>query len=314
MQAEEILRKILLPIDDSVPSHVAMELAAFIAKRFESKVTLLHAISHEFLNPQFRRFAPEAPEYVSVAPTGEQGAILAHLPDSPPRSAAPEAVVNEITEWYRQRAEEIIAESVNLFKEEGVQVDQKIVEHADPAEAIIEETQEGDYDLVTMGYGGEIEHKPHLGSTTQKVLRHVQTPVLIAREKRQMKRILVPFDGSEKSQKALKYGASLAEKSNAELTLLYIQELGLLKIKPDVAKKIGDNILSEAISQVKGVKLNQRLESGDPAEMIVQLADKENYDLIVMGNKGHGAVMRFLMGSVAEHVVHYANTSVLMVK
>jgi len=69
-----------------------------------------------------------------------------------------------------------------------------------------------------------------------------------------------------------------------------------------------------AANQVKGIKIDQKLESGDPAKVIVQTAEKGDYDLIVMGSRGLGMIGRFLLGSVSDHVTQYANRSVLIVK
>jgi nucleotide-binding universal stress UspA family protein len=60
--------------------------------------------------------------------------------------------------------------------------------------------------------------------------------------------------------------------------------------------------------------MNQKMESGDPAKAIIATADKEGSDLIVMGSRGHGSVTGFLLGSVSNHVLHYARHSVLIVK
>ena len=48
--------------------------------------------------------------------------------------------------------------------------------------------------------------------------------------------------------------------------------------------------------------------------MITQTADQESYDLIVMGDKGHSGIRKFLLGSVSSHVLHYTNRAVLILK
>ena len=49
-------------------------------------------------------------------------------------------------------------------------------------------------------------------------------------------------------------------------------------------------------------------------EKIIEVAKKGNYDLIIMGSHGHGAAKRFLLGSVSDHVLHYADRSILLIK
>jgi len=52
------------------------------------------------------------------------------------------------------------------------------------------------------------------------------------------RKILVPVDGSENSEKALQYAVVLARKTNAEMTLLYVQESSLFRLRPEVSKEI----------------------------------------------------------------------------
>jgi len=311
MQSEGIFKKILVPTDGSSPSMIAQELTAFIAKIFKSKVTVIHIVAHELMHPQLQKFLAESEEYVPITPS-DQGVMMERVPM--PAATSPLVVYREISDLYRQRGEEVLKDSVAIFKKEGIPVDEKLIELADPAETIINETERGNYDLIVIGHSGEEEQEPHLGSVAKKVSQHVKIPVLIAREKRQVSKILVPVDGSENSEKALQYAALLTKKTNAEMTLLYVQESGLFKLRPEVSKKIGARILSEAADQIKGIKLDRKLESGDPARTITQTASEENYDLIVMGSKGHSAVAQLLLGSVTDHVIHYANRSVLIIK
>jgi nucleotide-binding universal stress UspA family protein len=315
MQGEQILNKILVPIDNSVPSLIAQELTAFIAKRLNSKVTVLHVVSHEFMNLGLQKFfKSDRHQHVLVGPE-VQSTTSIHV-DEPPMGPLSERVSQEILNWYHQKGEKAIADAVALFKEEGVPVDKKLVEHADPATTILNEAKEGSYNLVVMAPSEEEEQKPHLGGTAEKVTRHAEIPVLIARGKRQISKILVPLDGSENGQRAFEYAVSLAGKTNSKVSLLYVQESSIFNLRPQVTKELGKRVLSDAVKQLEGKKIevDQKLESGDPAKKIVEVADKAEYDLIVMGSRGLGAIGRFLLGSVSDHVGHYANRSVLIVK
>jgi nucleotide-binding universal stress UspA family protein len=221
----------------------------------------------------------------------------------------------EITDLYRQKGEEIIADAVFFFKEEGMSVERRLLEHADPAEAIIQEARRENCDLMVMGRsGGEGESKPHLGSVAAEVSNRAKIPVLVAADRGRMLKILVPVDGSKASEKAADYGGVLAKKAGVGMTLLYVQESGLFRLRPEVTKKIGTDILSSVARRLEGVKADERLESGDPARTIIQVADEGDYDLIVMGGRGHSAVRHIFLGSVSDHVLHYADRAVLLVK
>lgn len=314
MQSGRIFKKILVPTDGSLPSLIAQELTAFIAKKFKSEVTVLHIVAHEFMNPKVQEFFVPTDYYAPVGvPEPTAPPILEKVP-ARPSSSFPEDIAREITESYHQKGDEAIANAVTLFKEEGVPVDQKIVEHADPAETIIKEAQDGNYDLIVMGHSGEKEEEMHLGSVAKKVSMHSRTPVLIAKAKRQISKILVPVDGSEGAEKALEYAVPLAKKTDAKMTLLYVQDSGLFNLRPELTKKIGMRILSKAADEVKGMTPEQKLESGDPAKMTVQTAKNGDYDIIIIGSKGQGSIGRFLLGSVSDHIIHYADRSVLLIK
>jgi nucleotide-binding universal stress UspA family protein len=316
MQEKQFFGKILVPVDDSTSSLAAEELTALIAKKFGSKVTAFHVVAHELMNPAMRDFLPGGgdTDMPSAGITTGDYTIPTQMPRQPSTSR-PSKIVGEIISAYREEGEGILDEAVALFKERGVSADRKLFEHADPAGAIVKEAEEEKYDLIVMGRSaGEEEEKPHLGSVAAKVVRHAKIPVLVGAEKTRISKILVAVDGSKASQKAAEHAAIIAEKTDAKVTLLYVQESSLFRMRPELSKEIGDRILSSAANLFKGAKVEQTLESGDAAKVIVDVSNEEAYDVIVMGNKGHSSVRRFLLGSVSDHVVHYANEAVLIVK
>jgi nucleotide-binding universal stress UspA family protein len=307
MSGEQIFNKVLLAVDGSLPSIIAQELTAFLAKRLDSRVTVLNVVPLEFMGSQLGKYIPTLQKDI---PLGTGGAPEERM-YADPTSGAQEAVSREITMLRRQRGEEAVEEAVSLFKEEGVPVDQKLVEHADPAESITREAEKGNYNLVVVGGSGEKEEEPHLGSVAKKTALYAKTSVLIAREKRQISKIILPVDGSEHSKKVVHYATILARELDVEVALLNVQEADL---PPKIMNEIGTRILSEAAGQFKGTEPYQKLASGDPAKTIIQMAREEDYDLILMGHKGHNAVSRFLLGSVSDHVTQYADRSVLLIR
>ena len=307
MSGEQIFKRVLLAIDGSLPSIIAQELTVFMAKKLDSNVTVLNVISHEFMSSQFDKYIPMS--YRDV-PLGTGGAPEERV-SAVPTSGVQETIAAEFTMQYRQRGTEIIEEAAASFKEEGISVDQELVEHADPAEGITRVAEKGSYDLIVVGYSGEEEREPHLGSVAKKTALYAKTSVLIAREKRQISKIMVPVDGSEHSRKVVHCATILAKELGAEVTLLNVQEHDS---PAKIMKEIGTRILSEAAGQFEGIKLDQRLLSGDPAKTIIQTAKEGDCDLILIGHKGHSAISRFLLGSVSDHVIQYADRSVLLIR
>jgi nucleotide-binding universal stress UspA family protein len=127
-------------------------------------------------------------------------------------------------------------------------------------------------------------------------------------------KILVAIDGSKQATKALEYISILAKEFNSKVTLLHVVETKLANLEPKEIRKISENILVDSAAKLQGVNIDKRIEYGKPAEVIIQVAGKEKYDLIVLGSRGLSSVKRYLLGSVSEDVTWYAKRSVLIVK
>lgn len=316
MSRVEYFKKILVPVDDSVPSLAAQEVAALIAKKYDSEITALYVVSHALMNPSVLNMVGEIGVQEFAPSQIARGEYSMPRRAAPPEEGRPmpKGVIGEISDSYHQRGEQIASEAFSLFKAEGVLVDKRVIENHDPASAIIRQVEDEDYDSVIIGRSGEKGKQLHLGSTAEKVVRHANVPVLVVAESRRLSKILVPVDGSAVAEKALTYAADLAKKMGAKITLVHVQESGLSRVRPEITKSIGNAILEKAAGKVKDVEFEKRLESGNPGSVVTQTADQGNYDLIVMGDKGHSEARKFLLGSVSSHVLHYANRTILIVK
>ncbi len=137
-----------------------------------------------------------------------------------------------------------------------------------------------------------------------------------------MKKILVPVDGSESSNRALQSAVEIASAMGAGLTFLYVANVNQLAINAclsgellEAVHKAGDAILSHAESIVpEGVASERMLETGSPAAAILDVAGRTGADLVVMGSRGLGLVRGVLLGSVSQYVVENAKCAVMVVK
>ncbi|MBK7857866.1 MAG: universal stress protein [Archangiaceae bacterium] len=138
-----------------------------------------------------------------------------------------------------------------------------------------------------------------------------------------MKKVLVGVDGSMASIHAAKKGLELARLMQGELTLMHVQPPtvvpGDMPIAPvvdlrDAELAHGAGILDDALKVLgeKGVKTLNVV--GAPAELLADTALDEGFELVVVGNKGRGAVSRVLLGSVADRLVHLCKRPVLVVR
>jgi len=316
MSETDFFRKILVAVNGSPISMAAQELTASIAKNFSSKVTVMHVVSHELMNAgmQDLTLGGADTDIPSAGITRGDFTIPTQLPKQPSTSP-PKKMVSEITSAYREMGEQIVRNAVTSFKDEGISVDEELVEDNDPAGTIVKEAELESFDLIVIGRSsGEPEKKPHLGSLASKVARHAKLPVLISANKNMLSKMLVPVDGSPASKKAAKYAEALASKIGSKVTLLFVQEQSLFNMRPKLSQEIGKKVLSTIADQFGKTKVEQRLELGHPGKVITRLADEENYDLVVMGSHGHSSAKRILLGNVSDQVLHYANQAVLIVK
>lgn len=159
-----------------------------------------------------------------------------------------------------------------------------------------------------------------------------------------LSKILVPLDGSEHSLKALEYAIALASKFSSVIHVIHIvhivQAIAVMTydtafMMRDIYTRASDmtgpsfiidlkNHLNEngrrilATTDVKtkeaGIKAVTTLLYGSPAEEIISFAEKEDVDLIVIGDRGLGSLTRFFLGSVSNKVSRHAPCPVLIVK
>ena len=141
----------------------------------------------------------------------------------------------------------------------------------------------------------------------------------------EIKKILVPIDGSDASERAFSQACMLAEKSGAKVTMIYVVDADVLMFpvyKVNLAatdtgsiKAKGREVLDlYAHDGPENLEIGKIVEIGVPGSCIIRVAEEEKADLIVMGNSGKGSVSSFVMGSVSHYVVRHSSCPVLIVK
>ncbi len=140
-----------------------------------------------------------------------------------------------------------------------------------------------------------------------------------------IRRILVPFDFSEYSEKAFTWALAMAERWRARLLLLHVVPQpsypSMVMGTFNVAEfETGLKVDAEARAKEflgrtgsKTVQIDARFVIGEPFNDICRIAEEERADLIVMGSHGRTGLSHVLLGSVAERVVRHAPCPVLVV-
>ena len=141
-----------------------------------------------------------------------------------------------------------------------------------------------------------------------------------------VQKILVPIDDSETSQKALEPAFSLAKQYSSEICILNVIQSSKIPAtiytvriheeERESARERSKRLLGKALTKAveAGVKASMKSEYGEPADKIVQIAEAEGFNLIVMGAKRKSAMRRFILGSVTRKVIQTAHCPIFIVR
>lgn len=271
----------------------------------------------------------------------EAECVLPYLRDLAPRFNAKVYIlgvgIGQKTRRVNRLLEDYIAKITEELSEQGIKAEEAVL-YGKAAESILDFAQSKKVDLITMAtHGLSGMTRWWLGSVAEKVVSAASTPIMLvqakrtekhdAKSKKAIERILVPLDGSELGQAALPYAEMLTLKTGAALDLLHIIsppgaiEASLLT-GPDwikliqVLQKAGEEYLKEVIQQLaeRGIKATYEVMTGEPADKIVQYAEEKKASLIAMSTHGRTGLARWVMGSVADKVVHGASMPVWLVR
>jgi nucleotide-binding universal stress UspA family protein len=284
-------QRILMPVDFSGPSELALRYATAFAGQFDGKIALVHVI--------------------------ESGRLVGELNES-------DTGMTEIP----RRAEEQLRMLANRSGAPAL-FDKVEVLTGRPFQAIGQAASELGGDLIvisTHGYTGLAYVL--LGGTAERVIRHAPCPVLVVRRQDgrapEPKKILVPVDFSPASLDGLRYALGLALPFGARITALHVIE----PLGPMVRLEVDVDAHERKLREGVRLRLEElHLEVDEPAgafdtlfcegisyHEIVGMAQRGDFDLIIMASLGRSGLVDMLLGSTAERVVRHAPCPVLVVR
>jgi len=297
--------RILCPVDFSDPSSRALIYAAALSRWHGALLTVLHVHA-------------KAPVFEVTAPFGSLGA---------PPLMQKERDVEEQQAELRQFIEPAA----------GASASEIVVEHGDACAEILQQAIDRKADLIVMGTHGRTGFRHVLlGSVAEKIIRNASCPILVVPPHAPdvggdasavFKRIVYATDFSKPSHLALTYALRLAQEADARLTLLHAIEFP--QALHDVTLPKGAEVDQlHAIAEAEYLRrlrvlvpaqarmyctVSARVSEGKPARAILQVANHEQADLIVMGVQGRGTVDLMVFGSNAHAVIREAGCPVLVV-
>jgi nucleotide-binding universal stress UspA family protein len=278
-------KEILFCTDGSPASDVAGDYAIWFAKKLGGRLHALHVVDIRLL---------EGPWIADLS-----GAVGAQ-----PYSA----MLPQLQQIQREKATTILAAVEKRCRDAGVTCE-TAYETGTLAHVMLQYEERAD--IVVLGQHGEHAtwSDGSLGSSVERMARASVKPCLVATDKFQpIQHMLIAYDGSEESSKALRTGIALAPSLGAKVTITTVAALG------------GEDAASEILHKAKqlaldgGVEANLELLHGDPEIEILQVRETVGADLVVMGAYGHTRIRELILGSTTSHVLRKANVPVLLVR
>lgn len=281
---------IVVGFDDSLSSKAALTEAAHWIRKHGGKITLVHAV---FFDEEEFGIAPDQLE--KRLKVGEKVCV---------------------------QTKEMLASEL------GIEA-QSLLCEGDPPAVIIDVANGKKADLIVLGtYGRKGLNRLLMGSVTSHVIINSPTDVLVVKKPctectGTYGSILVPFDGSEFSKKALKRACDISKLDGTEITALYVipryEEMVEFFRTASIEKSLhleAQKILNRAkeLASTEGVSITTLVEQGHAGDKIVETAGKKRNDLIVMGTCGWRGVNKAIMGSSTERVITHATCPILVVR
>ncbi|MCK9564352.1 MAG: universal stress protein [Bacteroidales bacterium] len=203
---------------------------------------------------------------------------------------------------------------------------QATVKHARAAVAIAEYAESNDVDLIVVGsHGYSGIDRLLMGSEARKLIRYATAPVLVVRSRdtasgtaeAPFSRLLAPVDFSEASLMALRKADELATRYAAKLAVVHsldvVAPTHYTYASPNTQLPLARQALARFISDAAlTTEPDQLISSASAAVSILETAESQDSDLIVMARSGMSGLQRFLVGSTTERVLNAASCDVLV--
>lgn len=290
-------------------------------------------------------FAEEAlPTAIRLARAGGGRLVLARVVDrAAPSLLLTSALAEEAwTDTPADRAADYLEEvSDRILHRTGVHSD-IVVLKGGVASSLRKEAAQRQCHLIVMSTHA---HGPFgrafQSSVADKIARSAACPVLFVRAggakrdwnvHRRFVHILVPLDGTHPSEHALHPAIEMSNLDDARLTLLHVAQPQLAgaivgtapfptggdhEVEPEEAERMSWAYLHSVAERVEQQRIRPHTDVhfliGTPAEEILDFADGNAADLIVMTTRGLGGVRRMVLGSTATSVLHHARAAVMLI-
>jgi len=239
-------------------------------------------------------------------------------------------IQGQVVDALEQAGARTVKEAAARASERGVPTVTEVLQ-GEPYRTIVDYAETYDVDLVIMPtHGRRGLERFLLGSTTERVVRRSDVPVLTIRPDEDVtvrypyRTVLIPTDGSDPANAALGVGLDVASATSAAVHLLSVVDVTSLGV--DVRADIQSTALEEGAREILDAAAERATEAGvDPAATAVEFGGSitreirayvadHDVDLVVVGTHGRTGFDRYVLGSVTEQLVRTASVPVLTVR
>lgn len=130
--------------------------------------------------------------------------------------------------------------------------------------------------------------------------------------------IVVGYDGSEASDRAIELAVGIVEGTPGEVVVVtaFVSRPQLGTEANAELRAEAEQVAGRGVNRAKeqGLTCRSRVEDGDPRHVVDSVADSEGADLIVIGTRGRGSLTRLLLGSVAAYLVEHSTIPVAVTR
>ncbi|HPE07194.1 MAG TPA: universal stress protein [Smithellaceae bacterium] len=279
-----MIKTILIPVDGSTNSDIAVDYGIYIAPKLEASLTGLHVIDIYLI---------QGPMMTDVSATVGMA----------PYDCFFEAVEKSL----KEKADRVLKNFEDRCRAAGVACRTK-KNTGKISDTIIEDAE--DADLILMAKKGEHFHLKEgglIGSVAEVVTRHSGKPVMVIPESfREIESMGLAYDGSAPARKALALSLNISEKAKWPITVLIINS--------DAAKAADLTAQVEDMAQKGLADCEVIISAGREADEILKFIAEGPVELMVMGAYGHNRLRELLLGSTTSHIIHKSPIPVLLIR
>lgn len=232
-----------------------------------------------------------------------------------------ERFIQEETKRLEAQGTKVVAETKELLSSMNLK-GKVIIERGRMSSSILKHAPKRDGLVVVGSRGLDALDRFMLGSVSTKVTLHAPCSVLVVKESaRTLRNIVLTIDGSTASQKAVQFLLRKMRTHTADPNEGTVPvQIAVVHVMPYLnypeVKETGQALVHYYADKMvaAGYQVREVPRLGHPADEIMKVADQHKADMIVCGAKGHGAIARFLLGSVSTKLIQHSSCSVLVIR